>query len=141
MNMKNTKAIFLIIFGAFIMATGFAFASDPYSGDAYNTLKNGPFAKSALGDLGVSASPGIKPPAGPDITFTPTAKPQTTTPPEVRVSSDTPKPPTLGESISKFVGKNRSVIFGTAIAAYLGMALFAAPLLGALIGFALFKYF
>ncbi|HCC48997.1 MAG TPA: hypothetical protein DEQ38_12910 [Elusimicrobia bacterium] len=141
--MKNTKAIFLIIVGSFIMATGFAFASDPYNGDAYNTLKSGPFGKSALGDLTVVGAPSsTKPPVSPDWTLTTPAKPTTPTPPAVVISSEPAKPkPTLGEKAGEFFGKYRRDIFRTGISAYLGLALIGGPiglLIGAVAGFAFF---
>lgn len=136
--MKNTKAIFLIIVGAFIMATGFAFA-----GEAYNQLQNGPFGKSAIGELTVTGTPPTaNPPVSPDWTLTAPAKPATPKPPEVVISSEAAKPkPTLGEKAGEFFGKYRRDIFRTGISAYLGLALIGGPiglLIGAVAGFAFF---
>lgn len=139
MNMKNTKAIFFIILGAFIMATGFA-----YAGEAYDQLQKGPFGKSALGDLTVVGTPpSANPPVSPNWTLTaPVPKPATPTPPAVVISSKPAEPkPTLGEKAGEFFGKYRRDIFRTGISAYLGLALIGGPiglLIGAVAGFAFF---
>ena len=155
--MKNTKAIFLIILGAFLMATGFAFAEP-----ALDQLRNGPFGGSAAADLTPvtlpagelnkalptetrAAKPEVKavptPESGPVLGLNAGSMAAEAAKAEAKAKADAPKPPTLTQKIQKFIGDNRSVIWGTLIFAFLGAALFANPLAGALVGFALFKFF
>lgn len=99
--MKNTKAIFLILLGTFLLATGFSFAG------SYDQLKSNPF-----GD-GKSAS------ISPDNRSAGSVSMKAAvTPPPAEV-----KKPGLGETIKKFwVDNSRNILLG-GIGAYLGFAL------------------
>lgn len=129
--MKNTKAIFLIVLGSFIMATGFAFA-----GEAYDQLKNNPFGGSA-----VEISPVTVPaptlnknaPAVPAPTaVTPAPAPAAAAPAPAAVAP-AEKKPTVGETIKSFLGEHKKDILLGGIGAYLGWAL-VGTLAGALTG-------
>jgi len=97
MNMKNTKAIFFIVLGAFLMATGFAFAAPSAT-----------FDKASSGSLsfdgtksGIDLSAQIK---------------STRSAPEASSSTrslgepEAPKKVSAGEKVKKFVGDNFSKI-------------------------------
>ncbi|MDD2804151.1 MAG: hypothetical protein PHV33_01235 [Elusimicrobiales bacterium] len=144
--MKNTKAIFFIILGAFIMATGFAFAKDQ---PAYETLMNGPFGtpvaadplnKAILDTSGAAPVPAASAPAaaGAAAVVPPVPAPTaatTATPPKDE------KKPTFTEKVGEFFGKYRRDIFRTGISAFIGFALIGGPaglLIGAVVGFAFF---
>lgn len=136
--MKNTKAIFLIILGAFIMATGFA-----YAGEAYNQLSNGPFGNSNA----VEFTPVNVPAAGLNRalpTMTEVKPPEQKTVPPVTKAAEVkaePAKPTFGESVKNFLGEHRKDILLTGIGAYLGYALIgtlAGALTGGLFFFAFF---
>lgn len=99
--MKNTKAIFLILLGTFLLATGFSFAG------SYDQLKSNPF-----GD-GKSAS------ISPDN--------RSAGPVNLKAAAPAPAPapakPGVGETIKKFwVDNSRNILLG-GIGAYLGFAL------------------
>ncbi|MDP2866208.1 MAG: hypothetical protein Q8O90_08190 [Elusimicrobiota bacterium] len=112
--MKNTKALFLIILGTFLLATGFAFAND-----TYNKLASGnPFgdARSASVNPSLGIAKGLGAPA-------------------YTVASTAPAKP-AGETVKKFIGDNaRNMLLG-GIGAYIGFAL-GGPI-GLLIGGLLF---
>jgi hypothetical protein len=98
MNMKNTKAIFFIVLGAFLMATGFAFAAPSSTFDKANSgglsfdgSKSGIDLSAQIRGNSVmsntsGASLGAKPEPAPE------------------------KVPTTGEKVKKFVGDNFSKI-------------------------------
>lgn len=133
--MKNTKAIFLIVLGSFLMATGFAFAET-----AYEQLQRG------FGDdrsatvlpqnkevVNVSAQTGV-PAASAPAAVTPAAA--TPAPAAAAPAVTTPPPapkPTLGESVKSFLGEHRRDILLGGIGAYLGWAL-VGTMAGALTG-------
>lgn len=137
MHMKNTKAIFLIVLGAFIMATGFAFAVES---ETYNKLAaNGnPFGDSRATDITpvnitapalTKADKAIPAPTGVNTSATKsnnaTVVKETTPPPA-------PKP-TVGETIKKFLGEHRKDILLGGLGAYIGWAL-VGTVAGALTG-------
>jgi|GEM_PF-2322493 len=130
MNMKNTKAILFIVLGSFILATGFAFAED----SALEQLKSGPFSGASVGDLvvkGAAGSTTIIPPATPAVTppVVPATPPAVTPPPPPK-----PEPvPTIGQSVMKFLGDNKTNIMLGGLGAYLGLCLIGGPA-GILIG-------
>lgn len=134
--MKNTKAIFLIILGAFLMATGFAFA-----GPAYDQLRNGPFGTTASVEL----TP-VTIPAENLNKALPTSvevkKPEQKAIPEVKAAAPAEEPkPSFGEKVQEFFGKYRRDIFRTGISAWMGFALLGGPaglLIGAVVGFSFF---
>lgn len=116
--MKNTKAIFLIILGSFILATGFAFAENVALSQAERWLD-----KSGNSDL-VVASGGQPAPAAPAATTTPAAAPT----PAAVVPAPAPAPapapkPTFGENMKKFLGKHMATMTMMAIGAFVGSAL------------------
>lgn len=130
MGMKNTKAVFFIILGSFIIATGFAFAVES---ETYNDLlKNGAWdTRSAIGDLPVPA--GTAAPAPAPVVAAPAAAPT----PAAVVPAPAAKPeekPTFGENMKKFLGKHVATIAMVGIGAYVGFALMgpAGILMGAL---------
>ena len=134
MNMKNTKAIFLIVLGSFIIATGFAFAENV----AYETLKSGAFPGVALDDLTVAAGPNApsSTPPAPVTTVTP-ARAAAAVP---AVGAAAPAPaPTAGEKAKKFIKKHMGTMVLVGAGAYLGMALFGPVglVIGAVFMFAL----
>ena len=120
MNMKNTKAIFLIVLGSFIIATGFAFAEKAENvslGQLENLVKSS--------SLAVEQLPGSE-----NISATPTANVTTVTPdraaaavPAVGAAAPAPAP-TTGEKAKKFIKKNMGTMVLVGAGAYLGMALF-----------------
>lgn len=117
-DMKNTKAFFLIVLGSFIIATGFAFAET-----AYEQLEKGFGDRSAIGQLPVSAGPAAPAATAPAATTpAPAATPAVVpTPP---APTPAPAKPGLGETIKKFwVDNARNILLG-GIGAYLGFALF-----------------
>jgi len=144
MDMKNTKAIFFIILGAFIMATGFAFAKDQ---TAYETLLSGPFGtpvaadsfnKAIIDTSGAAPVPAVSAPtpAAPAVVPPVPAPTAVTTAP-----AKEEKKPTFTEKAGEFFGKYRRDIFRTGIGAYIGFALIgtiAGALTGGLLCFAFF---
>lgn len=141
MGMKNTKAVFFIILGSFIIATGFAFAVES---ETYNDLvKNGVWdTRTGTSDLGVAA--GSPAPNAPSASPTAASGPASTTqvqpqPPAPGAPSAAPaaKPeekPTFGENMKKFLGKHMATMAMVGIGAYVGFALMgpAGILMGAL---------
>lgn len=117
--MKNTKAIFLIVLGSFLIATGFAFASGSF--DQLQAAGGGASmdgARAATGsapaleakldsfDRGAAASPGTPPPPA----------------------------PTAKDQAKKYVKEHMDKIAMAGIGAYIGFALWGGPagmLLGA----------
>lgn len=123
MYMKNIKALFVLTLGSFLLATGFAFAET-----AYEQLEMGfggnraaevsPVNKDILDTSGAAPVPAASAPAAT------TQAPAATVAPAPPAPTPTPaKPPTLGETIKKFIGANaRNMLLG-GIGAYLGFAL------------------
>lgn len=118
MDMKNTKAIFLIVLGSFIIATGFAFAveSQIYTGaSSGNVFQDGRSA---------SVMPSVNLNKGAEVPVVKAAAP----------APEAPKPePTFGEKMKKFLGKNGETILMVGAGAYLGIALLGG-MMGALTG-------
>ena len=119
--MKHTKAIFLIVLGCFLMATGFAFAVES---NLYNSTKGGdPFAdgRSATVMPGVTKSAGL-----------PMLKAATPPPAATAAPAADPKP-TVGETIKKFLKDNKETMVMVGVGAYLGAALIGG-VMGAMTG-------
>lgn len=138
MGMKNTKAVFFIILGSFIIATGFAFAVES---ETYNDLvKNGAWGtRSALGDLPVPA--GSAAPAPAPVVAAPAAAPTPAAVVPAPAAAPAAKPeekPTFGENMKKFLGKHMATMAMVGIGAYVGFALMgpAGILMGALFMYA-----
>ena len=97
MDMKNTKAVFFIVLGAFLMATGFAFAAPSATFDkalsgqsSFDGNKSGIDLTVTRGSSGASGTSGAS--LGTKAAPTPE------------------KVPTTGEKVKKFVGDNFSTI-------------------------------
>jgi len=137
MNMKNTKAIFLIVLGSFVIATGYAFAEEK----AIETLLGGRFFGQVIDTDTSVVTPGPNArPAGnapTTVAATPTA-PIAQAVPAVPAPKPTPAP-TAGEQAKKFVKKYMGAMVMTGVGAYLGMALMgpAGIVTGAVLMFAL----
>ena len=102
-DMKNTKAIFLILLGTFLLATGFAVAG------SLDQLSGNPFGDGRAASISPAGSS-----AG-----TVSMKATVTPPPPAEV-----KKPGLGETIKNFwVDNSRNILLG-GIGAYAGFALF-----------------
>ncbi len=122
--MKNTKAIFLILLGTFLIATGFAYAGD----SALDQLKAISTDTSAV-QREKAAAPGeplkmtekIAPPA-------PVAVPA-----PIPVPPAPEKKPTAGEQIKEFLGDHKADLLIGGVGAYLGFALIG-TVAGALTG-------
>jgi len=123
-DMKNTKAFFLIILGSFIIATGFAFAETAYEqlekGFGDRAANVSPVNKTILDTSGAAPVPAASAPAA--TTPAPAAAPAVApTPP---APTPAPAKPGLGETIKNFwVDNARNILLG-GIGAYLGFALF-----------------
>lgn len=104
MHMKNTKALFLIILGSFLLPTGFAFAENVSLGQAESAWKNCQRATSVSPSLTMN-----KGAAAPAYT----------------VASTTPAPSKpIGATIKKYLTDNSRNIALGAIGAFAGFALF-----------------
>lgn len=135
--MKNTKAIFLIVLGSFIMATGFAFAAES---ETFNKLMNNnpfndgrsasvlPASKAVLDVSGQTNVPAASAPAA--AVTAPAAPAPAAAAPAVAPAE---KKPTVGETIKSFLGEHKKDILLGGIGAYLGWAL-VGTLAGALTG-------
>lgn len=113
--MKNTKALFLIILGSFLLATGFAFAND-----SLNSLKSNPFGDGRASSL----SPDGKSLGSLDLKAAAPAP------------APTPAPkPSIGKTIKEFLSDNARNIALGGIGAYIGFVLFGPVglVLGALV--------
>lgn len=140
MGMKNTKAVFFIILGSFIIATGFAFARENFalsqleemnkSGSA--TFDGIPGAGNVPNPPGVSAAPAGAPVTTPATTVAPT--PPAPGAPAAAPAVKPEEKPTFGENMKKFLGKHMATMAMVGIGAYVGFALMgpAGILMGAL---------
>jgi len=138
--MKNSKAIFLIVLGTFLMATGFAFAENTSLAQAGNPSlwkSDGP-AATVLPQLSIdtyyqSATAAMTPP-------TPT--PPVVTPP---VPNPTPtpvvKPPTIGEKISGFISDNKKILITSVLVGFLAFLIIGTGGAALLAGGAAFAFF
>ncbi|OGR52699.1 MAG: hypothetical protein A2049_13060 [Elusimicrobia bacterium GWA2_62_23] len=139
--MKNTKAVFFIILGSFIIATGFAFAVES---ETYNDLvKNGAWGTRSGTEQLVNAAPtGASSNSAPVSDPTPATQVQPPPPaPGAPAAAPAAKPeekPTFGENMKKFLGKHMATMAMVGIGAYVGFALMgpAGILMGALFMYA-----
>lgn len=142
--MKNTKAIFLIILGSFIIATGFAFAGESVS---FNQL----VAMEKSGSATFDGLPGAgNAPIPPQVNAANAGNPLPTTPVQTAAQQTPPKPgdpaaaakpeekPTFKDKLNKYLKEHMSTMVMTGIGAYAGFALLGGPV-GLIIG-ALFMY-
>ncbi len=142
MRMKNTKAVLLIILGAFIMATGFAFAENV----AYEQLKRS-----------VAENPAVSFDKSDASLPTGTAQTKAAADPvqekldqiraaNLKAAAPAPAPapkPTIMDGVKKFIGAHKADILLAGAGAYIGWALMgtvAGALTGGL-GFLLFFMF
>ena len=128
-SMKNTKAIFLIVVGAFIMATGFAFAEG--GGVAYEQL-----VKEYKGielPAPVMPAPGANKEAA--LAVTPA------TPATAATTVAVEKAPTIGETVKKYVGANFSQIVAAAAIGLIAFLVIGTGGGGLLIGLLAFSFF
>ncbi|PKM96550.1 MAG: hypothetical protein CVU79_12890 [Elusimicrobia bacterium HGW-Elusimicrobia-3] len=129
MNMKNTKAVFFIVLGAFLMATGFAFAAPSAT-----------FNKALSGQ---SSFDGNRNSLNLTVGTRGSSMKSATSGPSLGAKSDpTPeKVPTAGEKIKKFVGANSKKIISAAAIGFLGFLMFGTAGVGLAIGAAAFGFF
>ncbi len=138
MDMKNTKAVFLIILGSFLLATGFAYAKE--DGPALAELKNWAGSSQpyvALDAAGVAnkaplTKSGIK---GVDLVAKSSA-----TVPAVTAPAKEEKKPTLMESAKKWTKENFSLLVSSAAIGFLGFLILGTGIGGLLVGLAFFGF-
>ncbi len=131
--MKNTKAIFLIIIGAFILATGFAFAENV----AYEQLKEqasgieipAPITAGATRESILAETPT----RAAAVTAVPT--------PPAAPAAVVAKTPTLGEQVKKFLGDNFSSIFSAVVIGLLAFLVIGTGGAALLAGVGAFAFF
>ncbi|MGD9643884.1 MAG: hypothetical protein AB7V08_14235 [Elusimicrobiales bacterium] len=126
--MKNTKAVFFIVLGAFLMATGFAFAAPSQTFDR------------ALS--GQSSFDGNK--SGVDLTVTRGNSVMSNTSGANLGARPEPAPekvPTTGEKVKKFVTDNKSELISAAAIGVLGFLVFGTAGVGVAIAAAAFGFF
>ncbi len=130
--MKHAKAIFLIVAGLCMIATGFAFADS--DGTAFKQLQD---EAAMQPSVHINISGGVRndatlrsaSPAGASSTI---ILPKVAYPQAVKEDPPAP-PPTMGQKIKKFIVDNRPTIFMGGVGAYIGFALMG-TLAGALTG-------
>jgi len=132
--MKNTKAVFFIILGSFIIATGFAFAENVALGQAERWLDKGSLEQVPVVVGGASSS-------APAVVVSPAAAPTPAAVVPAPAAAPAAKPeekPTFGENVKKFLGKHMATMAMVGIGAYVGFALMgpAGILMGALFMYA-----
>ena len=141
MHMKNTKAVFLIILGSFLLAMGFAYAKE--DGPAMQKLleiagDNTP-AVDTLRAAGVQNTAGLtRGAAGVNLTANTRAAaaaavPKATAPAKV----DKPKPM---EAAKKWIGKNFDEIVASAAVGFIAFLIIGTGIGGLLVGLAFFGF-
>lgn len=128
MNMKNTKAVFFIVLGAFLMATGFAFAAPSQTFDralsgqsSFDGNKSGVDLTVTRGNSVMSNISGANLGAKPEPT------------PE--------KVPTTGQKIKKFATDNKSELISAAAIGVLGFLVVGTAGVGVAVAAAAFGFF
>jgi hypothetical protein len=135
--MKNIKVVFFIMLGAFLMATGFAFAA-PTDSPTYKKLQGG------VWDTPSADCPALKIDLVPSKdaasvkTAADTKAPVTKAPPAVSTPAPT-SAPSFSDQLKSFIKDNSEKITMSAVGAYVGFALFGPVgiILGAMFMFAL----
>lgn len=127
MNMKNTKAVFFIVLGAFLMATGFAFAAPSAT-----------FEKASSGGLSFDGSK-----SGIDLSAQMKSVRATPTVSSSRSlgEPEAVKKPTAGETAKKFVKSNFSKIVSAVAIGFIAALTFGTAGIGLAIGAAAFGFF
>jgi len=138
--MKNSKAIFLIVLGTFLMATGFAFAENTSLAQAGNPSlwKSDGRADTVLPQLNIdtyyqSATAAMTPPTPTPPVVTPPVPNPTT--PEVK------PPPTIGEKISGWVSGNKKILITSVLVGFLGFLILGTGVGALIAGAAAFAFF
>ena len=136
MDMKNTKAVFLIILGSFILATGFAYAEQTALEQLKAMAADDTAAVQKMQAAGVtnkSAPAGTT--KGVDL--------KAAIPPASGAVAATPekKEPTMGEKVKKFVGDNFSQIFSAIIVGLLAFLMIGTGGAALAVGAAAFGFF
>lgn len=135
MNMKNTKAILLIVLGSFIIATGFAFAEAPKP--AIEQLKElqieMPVISAPSKNITKETATPVQPAAQPAAPVVPA--PTVAPAPEVKPA------PTLGETVKKFVGDNFSQIVTAGVIGALAFMVIGTGGAGLVVGLLAFAFF
>jgi len=138
MDMKNTKAVFLIILGSFILATGFA-----YAGEALDQLKaaagNDTAAVQAMQAAGVSNTSALT--TGKTKGIDLKAAIPAASAPAAAAATPEKKEPTMGEKVKKFVGDNFSQIFSAIIIGLLAFLMIGTGGAALAVGAAAFGFF
>ena len=141
MDMKNTKAVFFIILGSFLLATGFAYARE--DGPAMQKLLeisgDNTTAVDTLNSAGVKNTAGLtKGASGAAL------KAALPTPTQTKATPPAPpkeeKKPTLGEKVKAWAGDNFSNIIASAAIGLLGMLIIGTGIGGLLVGLAFFGF-
>lgn len=142
MNMKNTKAILLIVLGSFIIATGFAFAENVAYGQLEEYSKSITIPAPEL-TAGTNKEAILKEtPATRDAAPAVAAAPAVPAPTAAPAAPAKPAP-TFMESMKKYVGDNQGQIVSAAaigLIAFLVIGTGGAGLLVGLLAFGLFKF-
>lgn len=137
MHMKNTKAIFLIILGSFMIATGFAFAVESKT---YNELaatgNPWPDRSGAISQAGLVAPSTNPPPTGAPASAdqnpsTTAGNPAPAAAPAPAAKPEAKKP--FGQVAKEFIGKHSATIVMMGVGAFVGFAL-VGTLMGAMTG-------
>jgi len=141
MNMKNTKAIFLIVLGSFLLATGFAFAVNiPLDQAGHPSLWRADGRSSVVLPnltLDIVASTNTAATTPPPAVTTPPVPPA----PVVVPAEPVKPPPTLGEKISGFISDNKKIIITSGIAAFLGFLVVGTGGAALVVGLLAFAFF
>lgn len=147
MDMKNTKAVFLIILGSFLLATGFAYAKE--DGPAMQKLieisGDSVPAVDALNAAGVKNTGSLtKGAAGVNLkaSIQQTATKAGVVAPAVS-SAPAPKveeKKTFGATVKEWIGKNNSMLIASAAIGFLGFLILGTGIGGLLVGLAAFGF-
>lgn len=140
MDMKNTKAIFFIILGNFLLATGFAFAEDkPALAALKEWAGNDAPAVEKLDAAGVTNKlPLTKAKAkGIDLLSKGVVAPAVSSAPEAKKEETK----TLGQNVKEWVGKNFSNILAAAAIGFLGFLMIGTGVGGIAVGLAALGFF
>ena len=136
MNMKNTKAIFLIVVGAFIMATGFAFAKNV----SYGQLEDA--ARSIQIPAPVVTAPGATKESILNETTTKSANTLKEAPPVPGATvAKAEEKPTLGKKVKKWLGSNFSKIVSAVAIGFIAFLVLGTGGAALAVGAAAFGFF
>lgn len=148
MHMKNTKAVFLIILGSFLLATGFAYAKEDgptmqklieIAGD--NTPAVDAMAAAGVKNMGnltqTKSSPVNVKAALPEPTRSSgVVAPSVSSAPSPKVEEKK----TFGKTVKEWVGKNFDNIVASAAIGFIGLLIIGTGIGGLLVGLAAFGF-